>query len=141
MAGSFVIFIGAGLSFLSAFILLRLRTARTLLSLFAFAFAVAVCCLWYGEAVRLLLQPALFGFALAFGAAVVDARIQRRGRHLLLEPPGAAEFVTAAASASSIERHLVPSADPEAPTINRLASSDGAQGSQALSASASGSRP
>ncbi|HEV3301360.1 MAG TPA: hypothetical protein VG055_17035, partial [Planctomycetaceae bacterium] len=53
MAGSFVIFVGAGLSFLAAFILWRLRAARTLLSLFAFGFAVAVCCLWYGEAVRL----------------------------------------------------------------------------------------
>ena len=83
MAGSFVIFIGAGLSFLAAFILWRLRAARTLLSLFAFAFAVAVCCLWYGEAVRLLLQPALLGFGLAFGAAVVDARIQRRRRPLV----------------------------------------------------------
>jgi hypothetical protein len=141
MAGSFVIFVGAGLSFLAAFMLWRLRAARTLLSLFAFGFAVAVCCLWYGEAVRLLLQPALLGFGLAFGAAVVDARIQRRRGRLLLEPPGAAEFVTAATSASSIERNLIPLADPEAPTINRLASSDGSQGSQALSASASGSRP
>jgi hypothetical protein len=141
MAGSFVIFVGAGLSFLAAFILWRLRAARTLLSLFAFGFAVTVCCLWYGEAVRLLLQPALLGFGLAFGAAVVDARIQRRRGRLLLEPPGAAEFVTVATSASSIERNLIPLADPEAPTINRLASSDGSQGSQALSASASGSRP
>jgi hypothetical protein len=140
MAGSFVVFIGAGLSLLAAFILLRVHAARNLLTLFVFAFAVAVCCLEYGEAVRLLLQPALLGFALALVAAAVDARIQKRRGRVLLEPPGAAEFVAAATSPSSIERNLVPTADPEAPTINRRSDSGGSQGSQSLSASASGSR-
>ncbi len=120
MAGSFVVFVGAGLALLAAFVLLRLRAARSLLTLFLFTFAVAVCCLWYAEAVRLLLQPALIGFLLACVAAVIDARMQKRRGRLLLEPPGAAEFVTTATSPSSIERHLVPAADPEAPTINRL---------------------
>jgi hypothetical protein len=141
MAGAFVIFVGAGLSLLAAFVLLRLRAARSLLTLFLFAFGVAVCSLWYGEAVRLLLQPAILGFVLALGAALIDARIQKRRGRLLLELPGAAEFVAAATSPSSIERNLVPDADPEALTINRHASPDGSQGSQALSASASGSRP
>jgi hypothetical protein len=141
MAGSFVVFVGAGLALLAAFVLLRLRAARSLLTLFLFTFAVAVCCLWYAEAVRLLLQPALIGFLLACVAAVIDARMQKRRGRLLLEPPGAAEFVTTATSPSSIERHLVPAADPEAPTINRLSAQDGSHGSQALSASASGSRP
>ena len=140
MAGSFVIFVGAGLSLLATFVLQRLRFARSLLTLFVFAFAVAICSLWYGEAVRLLLQPALFGFVLALAAALIDARVQKRRSRLTLEPPGAAEFVTAATSPSSIERSLIPAPDPEAPTINRLGSQDGSQGSQALSASASGSR-
>jgi hypothetical protein len=122
-------------------VLLRLRAARSLLTLFLFTFAVAVCCLWYAEAVRLLLQPALIGFLLACVAAVIDARMQKRRGRLLLEPPGAAEFVTTATSPSSIERHLVPAADPEAPTINRVSAQDGSHGSQALSASTSGSRP
>ena len=113
MAGSFVVFVGAGLALLAAFVLLRLRAARSLLTLFLFTFVVAVCCLWYAEAVRLLLQPALIGFLLACVAAVVDARMQKRRGRLLLEPPGAAEFVTTATSPSSIERHLVPTADPE----------------------------
>ncbi|HET6324200.1 MAG TPA: hypothetical protein VFG04_05830 [Planctomycetaceae bacterium] len=141
MAGSFVIFVGAGLSLVAAFILLRVRVARNLLTLFVFAFTVAIFCLWYGEAVRLLLQPALLGFLFALVAAAVDSRLQRRRGHLLLEPPGAAEFVTVATSPSSIERNLVPIADPEAPTINRLANQDGSHGSQAVSASASGSHP
>ncbi|HEV8001826.1 MAG TPA: hypothetical protein VGP63_18210, partial [Planctomycetaceae bacterium] len=140
MAGSFVIFVGAGLSLLAAFLLLRVRATRSLLTLFVFAFAVAFACLWYAEAVRLLLQPALLGFLLALGAAAVDARVQRRRGRLLLEPPGAAEFVTAATSPSSIERNLVPVADPDAPTINRLGQ-DGSHGSHPLSASASGSHP
>lgn len=141
MAGSFVVFVGAGLSLLAAFVLLRLRAARSLLTLFLFGFAVAVCCLWYAEAVRLLLQPALIGLLLAVVAAVIDARIQKRRGRLLLEPPGAAEFVATATSPSSIERHLLPTADAEAPTINRVSGQDGSHGSQALSASASGSRP
>jgi hypothetical protein len=141
MAGSFVIFVGAGLSLLAAFILLRVRSARSLLTLFVFAFVAAVCCLWYAEAVRLLLQPALVGFLLALVAAAVDARVQRRRGRLLLEPPGAAEFVTTATSLSAIERNVVPAADPEAPTINRHGSPEGSHGSQSLSASASGSRP
>jgi hypothetical protein len=141
MAGSFVVFLGAGLSLVAAFLLLRLRAAQNLLTLFLFAFVVAACCLRYGEMVRLLLQPALAGFVLALGAAVVDARIQRRRGRMQLEPPTAAEFVAAVTSPSSIERKLVPAADPEAPTISRPASADGFEGSQALSASASGSRP
>ncbi len=112
MAGSFVIFIGAGLSLLAAFILLRVRAAQSLLTLFVFAFVVAVCCLWYAEAVRLLLQSALLGFLLALAAAAVDARVQRRRGRLQLEPPGAAEFVTTAASPSSIERNLGPHRRP-----------------------------
>jgi hypothetical protein len=140
MAGSLVVFVGAGLSLLAAFVLLRLRAAQRVLTLFVFAFAVAVCCLWYSEAVRLLLQPALVGFVLALGAAVADARLQRRRGRVLLEPPGADEFVAAATSPSSIERNLAPIADPDAPTINRLASADSSEGSQALSASSSGSR-
>jgi hypothetical protein len=140
MAGSFVIFVGAGLALLSAFVLLRLRAARSLLTLFLFAFAVAVSCLWFSEAVCLLLQPALVGFLLALVAAMLDARIQQRRGRLLVEPPGAAEFVPTAASPSSIERAFVVNADPEAPTINRSAGQDGSHGSQALSASGSGSR-
>jgi hypothetical protein len=141
MAGSFVIFVGAGLSLLAAFILLRLRAARSLLTLFVFAFAVAVCCLWYAEAVRLLLQPALLGFLLALVAAFVDARLQKRRGRVVLEAPGAAEFAATATSGSSLERNLLSGADPEAPTINRHAGPDGSEGPQALSASASGSRP
>jgi hypothetical protein len=141
MAGSFVIFVGAGLSLLAAFVLLRLRAARSLLTLFVFVFAVAVCSLWYSEAVRLMLQPALLGFLLAIGAAIIDARVQKRRGSMLLQSPSAAEFVTTATSPSSIERVLVPSADPEAPTINRMANSEGSPDSQTLSASGSGSRP
>ena len=43
---------------------------------------------------------------------------------MLLEPPGAAEFVTTATSLSAIERNLVPVADPEAPRLQPTDNSD-----------------
>ncbi len=119
MAQSFVIFVGAGLSLLVAFVLLKLPLAQTPLSLFVFAFATAVAYLWSPETVRLLLQPAIFGFVLAATAALLDARFQRRRARYLLAAPSAADFVTAASSPSSIERALVPNSDPEAVTISR----------------------
>jgi hypothetical protein len=127
MAQSFVVFVGAGLSLLAAFVLLKLPAARTPLTLFLFAFAVAVAYLWSAEAVRLLLQPAFFGFLLAIGAAALDTRIQRRRAPFLLASPSAADFVATATSPSSIERALVLTSDPEALTISRPGSQSGQQ--------------
>ena len=127
MGQSFVIFVGAGLSLLAAFVLLKLPAARTPLTLFLFAFAAAIAYLWLAEAVRLLLQPAFFGFLLAVAAASLDARIQRRRARFLLSAPSAADFVATATSPSSIERALVLPSDPEAITISRPGSQSGQQ--------------
>ncbi len=128
MAQSFVIFIGAGISLLAAFILIKLPVARTPLTLFLFGFAASIAYLWSAETVRLLLQPALFGLLLAVIAAAVEARIQRRRARFLLAAPSAADFVATATSPSSIERAIVvPVADPEAPTISRPGSRSGVQ--------------
>jgi hypothetical protein len=128
MAESFVIFVGAGISLLAAFLLMKLPMARTPLTLFLFGFAAAIAYLWSAETVRLLLQPALFGLLLAVIAAAVDARIQRRRSRFLLAAPSAADFVATATSPSSIERAIVvPIADPEAPTISRPGSRSGVQ--------------
>jgi len=138
MAQSFVIFVGAGLSLLVAFVLFKLPLARPPLSLFVFAFAAAVAYLWSPETVRLLLQPAILGFVLAAAAALLDARFQRRRARYLLAAPSAADFVTVASSPSSIERALVPASDPEAVTISRPGSH---VASQPISASQRGSGP
>lgn len=128
MAQSFVIFIGAGISLLAAFILIKLPVARTPLTLFLFGFAASIAYLWSAETVRLLLQPALFGLLLAVIAAAVEARIQRRRARFLLAAPSAADFVATATSPSSIERAIVvPVADPKAPTISRPGSRSGVQ--------------
>jgi len=127
MAQSFVIFIGAGISLLAVFVLFKLPLARTPLTLFLFAFAVSVAYLWSAETVRLLLQPALFGFVLAAGAAALDARLQRRRSRFLLAAPSAADFVSTATSPSSIERALVLTSDPEAITLSRPGSQSGQQ--------------
>jgi hypothetical protein len=136
MAQSFVIFFGAGLSLLAAFVLLKLPVARSPLTLFLFAFAVAVAYLWSAEAVRLLLQPAIFGVLLAIIAAAFDARMQRRRARYLLAAPSAADFVATATSPSSIERAIVVTSDPEAVTISRPGSQSG---QQPISASGRGS--
>jgi hypothetical protein len=127
MAQSFVIFVGAGISLLAAFILMKLPVARTPLTLFLFAFLAAIAYLWSAETVRLLLQPALFGLLLAVVAAAIDARIQRRRAPFLIAAPSAADFVASQTSPSSIERAIVVTADPEAPTISRPGSRSGVQ--------------
>jgi hypothetical protein len=132
MAQSFVIFVGAGLSLLAAFVLLKAPFARTPLTLFVFAFAAAVAYLWSAETVRLLLQPALLGLVVAVFAAVIDARFQRRRSRYLFAAPSAADFVATANSPSSIERALNLTSDPEAVTISRPGSH---VGQQSLSAS------
>ena len=96
-----------------------LRAARTPLTLFVFAFAIAVAYLWFAEGVRLLLQPAIFGVLLAIVAAIVDARIQTRRARYLIAAPSAADFVATATSPSAIEPALVPSSDPAAPRLAR----------------------
>lgn len=136
MAQSFVIFIGAGISLLAAFVLLKAPLIRTPLALFVFAFAAAVAYLWSPETVRLLLQPAILGFVLAAAAAMLESRFQRRRARFLLAAPSAADFVSTANSPSSIERALVLTSDPEAVTISRPGSHPG---QQPLSASQRGS--
>lgn len=125
VAQSFVILIGAGLALLAAFVLMKLPFARTPLTLFLFAFVAALVYLWSPETVRLLLQPAVFGFVMAVAAALLDARFQRRRSRFLLAAPSAADFVVTATSPSSIERALVLPSDPEAVTINRPGSYSG----------------
>jgi hypothetical protein len=122
MAQSFVVFVGAGMSLLAAFVLFKVPLARSPLTLFVFAFAAAAAYLWSPETVRLLLQPAILGFVLAAAAAMLDTRFQRRRARYLLAAPSAADFVSTATSPSSIERALVLTNDPEAVTINRPAS-------------------
>jgi hypothetical protein len=136
MAQSFVVFVGAGLSLLAAFVLLKAPLARTPLTLFVFAFVAAVAYLWSPETVRLFSQPAIFGLIIAAAAAVLDARFQRRRARYLLAAPSAADFVATASSPSSIERALVLTSDPEAVTISRPGSH---AGQQSLSASHRGS--
>lgn len=127
IAQSFVILIGAGLALLAAFVLMRFPISRTPLTFFLAAFAVAISYLWYPEAVRLLLQPALIGLLLAIIASAVEARFQRRRAPFLLAAASAADFAAAATSPSSIQRALVSAPDAESPTINRPGSQFGSQ--------------
>lgn len=122
MAQSFVLFAGAGLALVGSFLLLKVRLTRSLLTLFVVAFCISTLSLWYPEAVRLLIQPALLGGLLAAGAAIFDERMQRRRLPFLLAMPSPIDFAATAASPSSLERVIVGGVgggDAEAPTVSR----------------------
>jgi hypothetical protein len=107
MAQSFVIFVGAGLTLLGAFVLMKIPRARNALTLVILAFVVSAASLWFAETVRLLSQPALLGSLLAAGAALIDVRLQRRRPAFTFTAPSAADFAATATSPSSMERVLV----------------------------------
>lgn len=72
-----VVLIGAGLTLLISFMLLRLPATRNALSFLIIASALAFTGIWYPTSVALLLQPAILGFCLACLARTIDHLFRR----------------------------------------------------------------
>ena len=68
---------GAGLALLLGFVLIRIPATRHVLTFLVVGFAMALTALWYAEPVKVLLQPAILGAAMAVIAAMID-RVGRR---------------------------------------------------------------
>ncbi len=77
MSRSAVVGCGAGLALLLGFVLIRIPATRHVLTFLVVGFAMALTALWYAEPVKVLLQPAILGAAMAVIAAMID-RVGRR---------------------------------------------------------------
>ena len=77
MSRSAVVGCGAGLALLLGFILIRLPATRHVLTFLVVGFVMSLTALWFAEPVKVLLQPAILGAAMAIVAAIID-RVGRR---------------------------------------------------------------
>jgi hypothetical protein len=77
MSRSAVVGCGAGLALLLGFILIRMPATRHVLTFLVVGFLMSLTALWFSEPVKVLLQPAILGAAMAVVAAIID-RIGRR---------------------------------------------------------------
>ena len=77
MSRSSVVGCGAGLALLLGFVLIRLPVTRHVLTFLVVGFLMSLTALWFSEPVKVLLQPAILGAAMAVIAAIID-RVGRR---------------------------------------------------------------
>ncbi len=77
MSRSAVVGCGAGLALLLGFVLIRLPATRHVLTFLVVGFLMSLTALWFSEPVKVLLQPAILGAAMAVIAAIID-RVGRR---------------------------------------------------------------
>ncbi len=77
MSRSAVVGCGAGLALLLGFVLIRIPATRHVLTFLVAGFVMALAALWFAEPVKVLLQPAVLGAAMAVIAALID-RVGRR---------------------------------------------------------------
>ena len=77
MSRSAVVGCGAGLALLLGFLLIRIPATRHVLTFLVVGFIMSLAALWFAEPVKVLLQPAILGAAMAVIAAIID-RVGRR---------------------------------------------------------------
>lgn len=77
MSRSAVVGCGAGLALLLGFVLIRIPATRHVLTFLVVGFVMSLTALWFAEPVKVLLQPAILGAAMAVIAALID-RVGRR---------------------------------------------------------------
>ncbi len=78
MNRSMVVLFGAGLALLSGVLLLKFPATRNVITALLAVFAFALCSIWFGDSMQLLLQPAVLGFLLAIAALVIDGSFNRQ---------------------------------------------------------------
>ncbi len=78
MSKSMIVLIGAGVTLISGFLLLKLPRLLGIWGWLLIGFGLSIAMLWYLEPVQLLLQPAVFGLILPICAALLDRRTTRR---------------------------------------------------------------
>lgn len=119
MSRSVVVLFGAGVSLALGFLLLRIPATRNVMTLLAGAFCLALMELWYKAPVQLLLQPAILGFVLAVGAALIESSLKRDRSSSVLTLSSPSDFVVTPPSAAPASAAPVAPADTNAPTAVR----------------------
>lgn len=110
--------LGSGVSLLIGFVLLRIPVTRNIVSFGVLAFGMALAGLWQLEAVQLLIQPALLGFAVAGVASLIDGWRRREPSRTPLVDPGTQsiveDFLPSGPGSSQVDLRQEPS-DPSQP--------------------------
>lgn len=98
MSRSAVVGCGAGLALLLGFVLIRIPATRHVLTFLVVGFLMSLAALWFAEPVKVLLQPAILGAAMAVIAAVIDrvGRSQPQSPMVTLSSPS--DFFAASGS-------------------------------------------
>jgi hypothetical protein len=113
MSRSAVVGCGAGLALLLGFVLIRIPATRHVLTFFVIGFAMSLTALWFAEPVKVLLQPAILGTAMAVVAAIIDRVGRRQQAQPLMTLSSPSDFYAAGSSVIPVGV----AANAEAPTI------------------------
>ena len=131
MSRSAVVGCGAGLALLLGFLLIRIPATRHVLTFFVIGFGMSLMALWFAEPVKVLLQPAILGAAMAVVAAVIDRVGRREQPTPLMTLSSPSDFYASGSSVAPIGGGVSPDAPTVAPHVIR---------SEPISASGSGVR-
>jgi len=131
MSRSAVVGCGAGLALLLGFLLIRIPATRHVLTFFVIGFGMSLMALWFAEPVKVLLQPAILGAAMAVVAAVIDRVGRREQPTPLMTQSSPSDFYASGSSVAPIGGGVSPDAPTVAPHVIR---------SEPISASGSGAR-
>ncbi|MEX2287110.1 MAG: hypothetical protein WD648_08480 [Planctomycetaceae bacterium] len=115
MSQSVIVLFGAGLMLAAGFFLLKLPALRNVLSLFGFAFVLAILALWFSAPIKLLLQPAVLGLVLAVVALSIDSLLKKRKTSTVLTLSSPSDFLLPSVS-SFVQQPVEFSPTSEAPT-------------------------
>ncbi len=98
MSRSAVVGCGAGLALLLGFLLIRIPATRHVLTFLAAGFVMSLAALWFAEPVKVLLQSAILGAAMAVIAAVIDRVGHRRSQSPIVTLSSPSDFFAASGS-------------------------------------------
>lgn len=98
MSRSAVVGCGAGLALLLGFVLIRMPATRHVLTFLVVGFLMSLLALWFSEPVKVLLQPAILGAAMAVVAAIIDRVGRRESQTPLVTLTSPSDFYAASGS-------------------------------------------
>ena len=102
MSRSAIVGVGAGLALLLGFVLIRIPETRHVLTFLIVGFLMSLAALWFAEPVKVLLQPAILGAAMAVIAALIDRVGHRQPQTPMVTLSSPSDFFAASGSGARI---------------------------------------
>ena len=102
MSRSAVVGCGAGLALFLGFLLIRIPATRHVLTFLVVGFLMSLSALWFAEPVKVLLQPAILGAAMAVMAALIDRVGRRPVQTPMVTLSSPSDFYSASGSGSGL---------------------------------------